>query len=159
MDDHEVLSASADETRQLGMQLAQELRAGDCLGLIGQLGAGKTTFVQGLAAGLGAAEPVSSPSFVLMREYHGRLTLYHVDAYRITKLDELREIGLEDLVLAEGVVAIEWGEKASGLLPHGCIEVRLEILPDQRRRIRIQTNLIGAQHAAPPEDQDIGSAK
>ncbi|MBI3659527.1 tRNA (adenosine(37)-N6)-threonylcarbamoyltransferase complex ATPase subunit type 1 TsaE [Candidatus Acetothermia bacterium] len=138
MHDRELLSQNADETRRIGRELAQELKPGDCLVLVGNLGAGKTTLVQGLAAGLGILESVVSPTFTLMREYQGRLPLYHVDAYRIKHLDELREIGLEDTMLAEGIVAIEWGEKAQELLPSGCIEISIDLLSDQYRKIRIR---------------------
>jgi len=138
MNIRELVSQNADETRRIGRELASELKPGDCIVLVGNLGAGKTTFVQGLAEGLGILASVVSPTFTLMREYQGRLPLYHVDAYRIKHLDELREIGLEDTMLAEGIVAIEWGEKASGLLPKGYTEIAIELLPDQRRKIRIR---------------------
>lgn len=133
-----VLSASAEETRRLAAQLAAELKPGDCVLLIGELGVGKTTFVQGLAQGLGITEIVRSPTFVLMRAYHGRIPLYHFDAYRIINLDELREIGFEDTVRSQGITVIEWGEKAAGLLPLGCWRIYIDLLPDQRRRIGVE---------------------
>lgn len=134
----EFTSASADETRHLAAQLAGQLTAGDCVLLVGELGAGKTTFVQGLAQGLEINEPVRSPTFVLMREYHGKIPLYHFDAYRIKNLEELREIGFEEIVRAEGITVIEWGEKTAQLLPQGCWRVSMELLPDRRRRICIE---------------------
>lgn len=134
----EFISASPDETRRVAAQLASSLKPGDCISLIGELGVGKTTFVQGLAYGLGITDIVRSPTFLLMREYQGRIPLYHVDAYRIKTVDELREIGFEDTVRSQGVTVIEWGEKASGLLPPGCWCVYIELLPDQRRRICIE---------------------
>ena len=134
----EFIASSAEETRRIGAQLALELTPGDCLLLIGQLGVGKTTFVQGLAQGLGITERVRSPTFVLMHEYRGRISLYHFDAYRIENLDELREIGFEDTVRADGITVIEWGEKAAGLVPQGCWRILIELLPDQTRRIRIE---------------------
>lgn len=134
----EFLSASAEETRRIGVQLALELEPGDCLLLIGELGVGKTTFVQGVAQGLGVAERVRSPTFILMREYHGKVSLYHFDAYRIKSVEELREIGFEDTVRAEGITVIEWGEKTAQLLPQGCWRIFIELLPDQRRRICIE---------------------
>lgn len=132
------ISSSAEETRRCAAQLAAELKPGDCLSLIGDLGVGKTTFVQGLAQGLGITERVRSPTFVLMHEYHGRVPLYHFDAYRIKNLDELREIGFEDTVRSQGITVIEWGEKTEKLLPQGCWRIFIELLPDQRRRIRIE---------------------
>lgn len=134
----ELSAASAEEMRRLGAQLAQELQPGDCVVLIGELGVGKTTFVQGLAQGLGVAEPVRSPTFILMREYRGKVPLYHFDAYRIKNSDELREIGFEETVRSQGITVIEWGEKAAGLLPDGCWRVFFELLPDQSRRITIE---------------------
>jgi tRNA threonylcarbamoyladenosine biosynthesis protein TsaE len=134
----EFISTSADETRHLAARLGGQLTSGDCVLLIGELGAGKTTFVQGLAQGLGITETVRSPTFILMREYHGRITLYHFDAYRIKNLDELREIGFEDTVRAQGITVIEWGERAKGLLPEGCWYIEIELLPDQTRRICIE---------------------
>lgn len=132
------ISASAEETHRVASQIAAELKPGDCLLLIGELGAGKTTFVQGLACGLGVLERVRSPTFVLMHEYHGRVPLYHFDAYRINTLDELREIGFEETVRSQGITVIEWGEKAAGLLPQGCWRIVIEILPDQKRQIRVE---------------------
>jgi tRNA threonylcarbamoyladenosine biosynthesis protein TsaE len=105
---------------------------------MGELGVGKTTFVQGLAQGLGVSERVRSPTFVLMHEYHGRIPLYHFDAYRIKSVDELREIGFEDTVCAQGITVIEWGEKTEGLLPQGCWRIVIELLPDQKRRICVE---------------------
>lgn len=134
----EFLSTSAEETRRFAGEFAHKLRSGDCVLLIGELGAGKTTFVQGLAQGLGITEAVRSPTFVLMRQYHGRMPLYHFDAYRIKGLDELREIGFEDTVRAPGITVIEWGEKAVGLAPSNCWRIHIELLPDQKRRIRIE---------------------
>lgn len=134
----ELSAASAEEMRRLGAQLAQELQPGDCVVLIGELGVGKTTFVQGLAQGLGVAEPVRSPTFILMREYRGKVPLYHFDAYRIKNSDELREIGFEETVRSQGITVIEWGEKAAGLLPDKCWRVFFELLPDQSRRITIE---------------------
>ena len=133
------ISPSAIETHQFAETLAPKLKPGSCLILIGNLGVGKTTFVQGLARGLGVSDPVISPTFTLLREYAGRVPLYHVDAYRISRIDELREIGLEDYMMSEGVVAIEWGEKATGLLPKNYIKISIELLPDQTRKICIET--------------------
>lgn len=134
----EFISPSAEETRRIGIQIAAELKPGDCLVLVGELGVGKTTLVQGLAQGLGVSAIVRSPTFVLMHEYHGKIPLYHFDAYRIKNLDELREIGFEDTVRSEGITVIEWGEKAAQLLPAGCWRVSIEFLPDRKRRIYIE---------------------
>lgn len=133
----EFISASPEETRQVAAQFASDLQPGDCVLLIGELGAGKTTFVQGLAQALGARESVRSPTFVLMHEYHGKFPIYHFDAYRIKSLDELREIGFEETVYADGITVIEWGEKAQSLLPQDCWQIEIELLSDRRRKIKI----------------------
>lgn len=106
----ERLTRSAAETEALGEQLAATLAPGDLLLLAGELGAGKTTFVRGLARGLGATATVQSPTFTLVRVYPGRVQLAHVDLYRLEKSAELADLGLEELLEA-GVVAVEWGDR------------------------------------------------
>lgn len=134
----EYISTSAKETRRIGRELAQRLRPGDCVMLIGELGAGKTTLLQGIAEGLGVKESVLSPSFILVREYKGRIPLYHFDAYRVRNPQELLEIGLDDYVLSEGIVAIEWGDKVKKLLP-GCVEIKIEIVAEGHRKITVKS--------------------
>ena len=106
----ELRTASAAETEALGEELANRLRPGDLLLLAGELGAGKTTFVRGLARGLGSSAPVQSPTFQLVRVYPGRIQLAHLDLYRLETGSELGDLGLEDLLEA-GVVAVEWGDR------------------------------------------------
>jgi tRNA threonylcarbamoyladenosine biosynthesis protein TsaE len=134
-----VLSKSPEETVALGLQLSRELAPGACLALVGELGAGKTTIIKGLARGLGIPEEdVLSPTFVLIREYRsGRLPLYHVDAYRITRAEELQEIGLEEYLLSEGITVIEWADRVRGIIPKSCIEIKLEVLSENERKITI----------------------
>lgn len=125
-----------DETKALGASLAALLTGGEVLCLMGELGAGKTTFVQGLAQGLGIAEGVISPTFVLVREYAGRLPLFHVDAYRLQGLpaDEVqRQIGLWDYAERGGVVAIEWADLIADALPPERLDIRFEHTADGRR--------------------------
>ena len=110
---------SAEETVELGKRLALRFEVGDCIALVGELGAGKTVLVRGLAVGLGVADErlVSSPTYVLVQEYAGRVRLYHVDLYRLTAAeDELADLGIEEM-LADGVVVIEWADRAAGTLP------------------------------------------
>ena len=134
----ETLTTSEDATTAVGEHLAQSLRAGDVVLLYGDLGAGKTAFVRGLAAGLGAeAADVSSPTFTIIQEYAGRVTLFHVDLYRLEER-EANELGLEELVLGHGVVAIEWAERWVDR-PHEVIEVRIDDAGEDRRRIRISS--------------------
>ncbi len=119
-----VRTRSADQTRRLAGGLAALLDPGDVLVLAGGLGAGKTTFVQGLAAGLDVEDPVVSPTFTLAREYAGRLRLVHVDVYRLESAHELYDLGLDDL--AEGaVLAVEWGDVVRDYLGPDHLEVCL----------------------------------
>ena len=130
------ITQSEDETSAAGARLGEQLRAGDVVLLYGDLGAGKTAFVRGLARGVGAApDDVSSPTFTLVQEYHGRVPLYHVDLYRLEP-KEVDDLGLEELVLGDGIVAIEWAERWTGR-PDDVYEVRLEDTGDERRRLSI----------------------
>jgi tRNA threonylcarbamoyladenosine biosynthesis protein TsaE len=131
-----VISEAEQETEAAGAALAGLLRPGDWVLLFGSLGAGKTAFVRGLAAGLGAAGgDVSSPTFTLIQEYPGRLRLYHVDLYRLAG-EEPDDLGLEELESSGGVVAVEWAEKLRMAVPRG-IAVRIRDLGGDRREIII----------------------
>jgi tRNA threonylcarbamoyladenosine biosynthesis protein TsaE len=113
-----ITSHSPAETFAFGQQIAATLRAGDVLALCGDLGAGKTHFAKGLAAGLGVSAEVTSPTFTLIHEYPGgRLPLCHFDFYRLDSEDDLLRIGFDDYLDAGGVLAIEWAEKFPALLP------------------------------------------
>src|SRR3954466_5534209 len=133
-----VQTSSEEETATIGRQLATGLTAGDVLLLYGELGAGKTAFVRGLAEGLGVPrEEVSSPTFTLIQEYRGgRLTLFHVDLYRIEDPREFDELG-PDEIAEDGVLAIEWAEKLPAAPRRGVIVVRIAHGDDDRREIRI----------------------
>jgi len=120
---------SLDETVALGRAFAERLAVGDCVALEGQLGAGKTQFARGVALGLGLDDGrmVRSPTFVLMQEYPGRVPIYHLDAYRLTDAaTELADLGFEEM-LADGVVLLEWAERAESLLPAATWRIRIEI--------------------------------
>ncbi len=108
------------------------------MALVGELGAGKTCFVQGLARGLGVATLATSPTFVLINEYRGRLPVHHVDAYRTGSLAELQDLGLPELFAGDGVTLVEWADKLRPLLPPGTLEVRIDGLGDEPRTIRIR---------------------
>jgi len=117
---------SADETRALAGELAPIVRTGDVILLAGDLGAGKTVFVQGLAQALGVRERVTSPTFVLSRQYEGDLPVVHIDVYRLDHVQEVIDIGLAELVDDDAVVLIEWGDVvAQSVGPH-YLGVRLE---------------------------------
>lgn len=131
-------SRGPDETIAIGRQIAAQVRTGDVIALHGELGAGKTCLVKGLAQGLGVTQEVTSPTYTLIHEYHGRVPLYHVDLYRLDSLPQALVIGIEDyLPAADGVTVIEWAEKIADLLPPGTIQVRLEIVDDTTRRIEV----------------------
>ena len=134
----EILTASEEETVGAGEQLGASLQPGDVVLLTGQLGAGKTAFVRGLARGVGAApDDVSSPTFTLIQEYRGgRATLHHVDLYRL-QAAEVADLGLDELVSGDGIVAIEWAERWDER-PADAIDVRIEDTGEDRRQIRIE---------------------
>jgi tRNA threonylcarbamoyladenosine biosynthesis protein TsaE len=127
---------SEDETAQAGERLAATLHGGDVVLLYGELGAGKTAFVRGMARGLGASsDEVSSPTFTLVQEYRGRVVLYHVDLYRLEPR-EVDDLGLEELVSGDGVVAIEWAERWNGR-PDDVTEVTISETDNDARSVRI----------------------
>jgi len=116
------------------------VRAGDVLALTGDLGAGKTQFVKGLASGLGVNADVTSPTFTLIHEYRGgRLPLYHIDCYRLETLDELLAIGVDEYLRSDGVTAIEWADKFAELLPPDAQWLRFHVLENDAREIQTAT--------------------
>jgi tRNA threonylcarbamoyladenosine biosynthesis protein TsaE len=116
---------STDETLELAGTVGELLRPGDVVALVGDLGAGKTVFARGVARALGVTEPVLSPSFTIVREYDGRTPLVHVDVYRIDTVQELHDLGFEELVRDDAVTLVEWGDMIDGLLPADRLDVRL----------------------------------
>jgi tRNA threonylcarbamoyladenosine biosynthesis protein TsaE len=131
-----LLTNSEEETSAAGGRLAGRLSPGGVLLLYGDLGAGKTAFVRGLARGLGAPpEDVSSPTFTIIQEYRGRLTLYHVDLYRLQPA-EVADLGLDELAAGDAIVAIEWAERWNER-PVDAWEITFEHAGDEQRRIRI----------------------
>jgi tRNA threonylcarbamoyladenosine biosynthesis protein TsaE len=140
------ISASPDQTRDIGRALGSVLRSGDFLALEGPLGAGKTQFIKGVAAGLGvpADEPVVSPTFVLVREYAGRLKLYHIDAYRLLTTADLLSLGLEEFMLDSGaVVALEWADRTPAAIPDSACRIVLEHVDEHDRHMRMEWNSPG----------------
>ena len=118
---------SPEETFDLGRRMGADAKPGQIYTLNGDLGAGKTIFTKGMAAGLGIEEPVSSPTFTIVQEYSGgRLPLYHFDVYRIGEPEEMEEIGYDDYFFGEGVCLIEWAELIRELLPERVISVSIE---------------------------------
>jgi tRNA threonylcarbamoyladenosine biosynthesis protein TsaE len=129
------LTTSVDETRALAAGVAALAAPGDLLILAGDLGAGKTAFAQGFAQGLGVEEPVTSPAFILVRTYEGRLPMVHLDVYRLDTMQELVDLGIAELLDEGAVTLIEWGDAVAPGLPADFLEVRLEpgAGPDDRQ--------------------------
>lgn len=120
-------SFSAEETYALGEKIGQEAKPGQVYTLIGDLGVGKTVFAQGVAAGLGITEPVSSPTFTIVQIYEeGRMPFYHFDVYRIGDPEEMEEVGFEDCIYGEGLCLIEWANLIEEILPPAYTQVRIE---------------------------------
>ncbi len=124
---------SAQATEAVGEAIGSHLLVGDLVVLTGDLGAGKTTFAKGLARALGVTEPVTSPTFTIVQEYDGRLPLAHVDVYRLDRIQELHDLGFEEL-LESRVTVVEWGEAIASVLPRDRIDVRLAMGDDDDRR-------------------------
>lgn len=122
-----MVTSSAEDTRTLGRAVSEALRPGDVVALAGDLGAGKTVFVQGAAAGLGVVQQVVSPTFTLVRQYAGRLPVVHVDVYRLDRVQDVLDVGFEDYLDGRAVVFIEWGDVIQGLLPESWLGVRLTL--------------------------------
>ncbi|MDA1349360.1 MAG: tRNA (adenosine(37)-N6)-threonylcarbamoyltransferase complex ATPase subunit type 1 TsaE [Chloroflexi bacterium] len=133
----ELVSESADQTRAIGKALGETARPGDLVLLEGELGAGKTCLTQGILWGLGGTEYARSPTFVLMTHYEARLTLYHVDLYRIESAVDLAGLGLDEVISGDGVTVVEWAERAEGLFGDEGLLVRLEHVGDDTRRLRL----------------------
>ena len=121
-----VLSRSPEETRILGASLAPVLLPGDVISLSGDLGAGKTVFVQGLATALGYSGRVTSPTFTLVHEYEARYPIVHVDVYRLDSFQEVLDLGFEELVAPNSIVLVEWGEAVSPLLPKRSLDIAIK---------------------------------
>ena len=130
MKTRKVVSKSPEETQALAAALAAELKNGAVLALHGELGSGKTCFVQGLARALGVRQPVTSPTFTIVNEYRGRCPLVHMDLYRISDPDELLSIDFEDYLNSEGITVIEWAERSGNWLPDNTMHIYFETGPD-----------------------------
>jgi len=133
----DILTKSPDETRQLGEELGRLLRSGDVVALIGGLGSGKTLFTQGLARGLQVPQSfhITSPTFVLVNEYPGKIPFYHLDLYRLEVISEIADLGIDEIFCGDGVAAIEWAERLGEHLPENRLEVWLGISGESSRNL------------------------
>ncbi len=129
------ISHSEAQTRRLGARLAPLLQPGDVVALVGDLGSGKTRWIQGICQGLGVIDPVISPTFTLINEYQGAWPIYHIDLYRITNAAETVTFGLEDYLYGSGISLIEWADRAKDFLPTDYLSVELYYLEETKRRV------------------------
>lgn len=140
-------TTSVEETRSLGGALATLVRPGDVVLLAGDLGAGKTALTQGLGAGMGITEPITSPTFIIARTYAGRARLHHLDVYRLEHLQEAIDVGLPELVDDAAVTVVEWGDTVAPALPRDFLEVRLRFGEGDDDR-RLDVSPVGKAWAA-----------
>ena len=131
----EIITHSPEETERTGEALAKTLHHGAVVALYGELGAGKTAFVRGMARGLGSTDRVTSPTFTIVNEYSGTLALFHFDMYRLGGPDELFDIGWEDYLARDGVCVVEWSENVSAAFDGSEIRVTIDKLSDTDRKI------------------------
>ncbi len=135
----DITTQSVDETQKLGQKIGTLLEYPLIIGLVGDLGSGKTAFVQGLAAGLDVSADcyITSPTFTLINEYPGRLPLFHVDLYRLETVNDLEDIGLDELLCDRAVIAIEWADKLSVDLSNEYLSVRFQIIDENCRKVKM----------------------
>ena len=129
MESLELNSHSPEQTQLLGSYLGELAQKADVFLLVGELGTGKTCLVQGIARGLNVKEYAFSPSFVILREYHGRLPLYHIDFYRLDHIEELADLGLEEYFYGDGVCVVEWAGKGLQIVPRDNLLITLHYIP------------------------------
>lgn len=134
---------SPEETQNLGESFGKTLKPGDVVALIGDLGTGKTCFTQGIARGIGIAtdEVVSSPSYILINEYNGKIPIYHIDLYRLENIAEIADLGIGEYIESDGVCIIEWAERMAEDLPETCIRIYITWEDENTRTIKIQHSI------------------
>ncbi|MBQ7047005.1 MAG: tRNA (adenosine(37)-N6)-threonylcarbamoyltransferase complex ATPase subunit type 1 TsaE [Oscillospiraceae bacterium] len=132
---NDFISHSAKETEDFGYNIGKNIKSGDVVALFGEMGAGKTAFVRGLARGMGFDGEVSSPTFALVHEYPANTMLYHFDMYRIDTWDDLYSTGFFDYLDSGGVLVIEWSENIENCLPDNCIKIRISKNDNENERI------------------------
>lgn len=135
-----IVTGSSGDTMAFGRRLGELLEPGDVVALRGTLGSGKTTLTKGIAEGLGVEEPrwVTSPTFVLVHEYRGRIPVYHIDAYRLRSAGDAEAIAIEEMFFGDGVTVVEWAERIAAALPEERLEADLEIVGETLRQITLR---------------------
>ncbi len=133
----QIITQSPEETIKLGQNLSRYLKSQDILALFGDFGSGKTTLVKGIAKGLGVnTKIVNSPSFVLLKEYKGKIPLYHFDFYRIKDIEQIYRLGYEEYLFNQGICVIEWAQRLKRLLPKEYLAVKLFVKEDNKRLVK-----------------------
>ncbi len=133
-----LVTHNPEETQEFGKRCGELSKPGDIFLLTGELGAGKTCLTQGIAFGLGIKEYALSPTFVIMRQLKGRLPLYHIDLYRLDRLEETADLGLDDYLYGDGISVIEWAEKAMSLMPAEHLLIQIEYINGSGRLLKIE---------------------
>jgi tRNA threonylcarbamoyladenosine biosynthesis protein TsaE len=134
----QIISNSPEDTQRLGKRLGELAQVGDVFLLVGRLGTGKTCLTQGIARGLGIEGGATSPSFVIVKEYYGRLPLYHIDLYRLDQTEEVLELGLDEYLYGNGICVVEWAEKGLNVLPQEHLLIKLEHISENKRRLSFE---------------------
>ena len=134
-----IRSDSPKDTHKIGRRIGTKAQSGDVLLLVGDLGAGKTTLTQGILWGLGGTEYARSPTFVLVNEYPARLTMYHMDLYRLNSIEEIEDLGLDEYLYGTDLCVVEWADKAPGYFPVNHAVIQLEVIDDQTRRVTVSS--------------------
>ena len=130
-----IITKSEEETLRIGSVIGERLKPGDIINLNGELGAGKTHITKGIARGLGVDDYITSPTFIIVNQYEGRIPLYHFDVYRINDIDEMYEIGFDEYLYGNGVCIVEWGNIVDELLPGSAIRIDINKIDDTTREI------------------------
>ena len=141
------ISRSPEETREIGRALGAHAKPGHVILLNGTLGTGKTCLAQGVLWGLGAEEYARSPTFVLVSQYMGRLTMYHIDLFRLDFPEEVHDLGIDEYLYGDGLSVVEWADKAPGLLPEDSLMIQIEHVDDTSRRLTLSTSAEGYAEA------------
>ncbi|MFH0887502.1 MAG: tRNA (adenosine(37)-N6)-threonylcarbamoyltransferase complex ATPase subunit type 1 TsaE [bacterium] len=135
---HEIITNNYEETQKFAEKFAKGLDSGTVILLTGELGAGKTTFVQGLAKGLGVEGIPNSPSFIVVNEHRGNKKLVHVDLYRLENVDEIADLGLDEYFKSDAITVVEWGERLGELMPNEYIMINIETIGENDRKLVIE---------------------
>jgi tRNA threonylcarbamoyladenosine biosynthesis protein TsaE len=130
-----IITKSPEETKKLGEEVSKLVKLGDLLAFYGELGAGKTCFIQGISTGLEVKGYVTSPSFTIINEYQGKIPLYHFDVFRINSIEEIVELGYEEYFYGDGITVIEWADKIERLLPKEYLKIEIKFKTSSERKI------------------------